>query len=203
MWRSVDLVWTDVSEELIAVCRHLLTLVLVRGFSYPEDGGDTFLRNVGSHDLQTPHPRIRNSSNYNFITEYYHKISIWNFTGREQGIFTISWIYFEEFPRPYQQFKIPTQLLIHWLPEAISSGAKLQGQASRPALLPTQLLIHWLPKAISSGVKRRGKRLDRLCCPPNSLSSGYRRLFPQGQSGRGVKLTTQLHLVPRSRMMEL
>jgi hypothetical protein len=27
--------------------------------------------------------------------------------------------------------------------------------------------------------------------------------FPRGQSGRGVKLTPHLHLVPRSRMMEL
>lgn len=33
--------------------------------------------------------------------------------------------------------------------------------------------------------------------------SGYRGLFPRGQSGQGVKLTTRLHLVPRSRMMEL
>jgi hypothetical protein len=31
MWRCVDLALTDVSEERI----------------YPEDGGDTFLRNVG------------------------------------------------------------------------------------------------------------------------------------------------------------
>jgi hypothetical protein len=34
-----------------------------RGFLYPEDGGDTFLRNVGSHKMYTaPHPRRRNSS---------------------------------------------------------------------------------------------------------------------------------------------
>jgi hypothetical protein len=31
-----------------------------RGFFYPEDGSDTFLRNVGSHKIYTaPHPRIR------------------------------------------------------------------------------------------------------------------------------------------------
>jgi hypothetical protein len=31
------------------------------------------------------------------------------------------------------------------------------------------------------------------------LSNGYQGLFPWGQSGRGVKLTTHLHLVPRSK----
>jgi hypothetical protein len=36
---------------------------LARGFFYPEDGGDTFLRNVGSHKKYTaPHPRNRHSS---------------------------------------------------------------------------------------------------------------------------------------------
>jgi hypothetical protein len=36
---------------------------LVRGFFYPEDGGDTFLQNVGSHKNYTaPHPRKRHSS---------------------------------------------------------------------------------------------------------------------------------------------
>jgi hypothetical protein len=42
-----------------------------------------------------------------------------------------------------------------------------------------------------------------LCSPPNLLSNGYRRLFPRGKSSRGVKLTTHLHLAPRSRMVEL
>jgi hypothetical protein len=48
---------TDVSEELqtAAACsRWYLTC----RFFYPEDGGDTFLRNVGSHKIYTtPHPR--------------------------------------------------------------------------------------------------------------------------------------------------
>jgi hypothetical protein len=39
--------------------------------------------------------------------------------------------------------------------------------------------------------------------PPGLLSSGYKGLFHDGKSGRGVKLTTQLHLEPRIRMMEL
>jgi hypothetical protein len=36
-----------------------------------------------------------------------------------------------------------------------------------------------------------------------SAASGYRKLFPQGQSGLGVKLTTDFHIVPRSRMVKL
>jgi hypothetical protein len=36
--------------------------------------------------------------------------------------------------------------------------------------------------------------------PPSLLSNGYQELFPWGWSGRGVKLTTHFHLVPRSRI---
>jgi len=36
--------------------------------------------------------------------------------------------------------------------------------------------------------------------PPSLLYSGYRGLLPRGWSGRGAKLTTHLHLVPRLRM---
>jgi hypothetical protein len=46
--------------------------------------------------------------------------------------------------------------------------------ASRPPLEPTQLTIQWVPI-----------------------------LHPRKESGRSVKLTTHLHLVPRSRMVEL
>jgi hypothetical protein len=35
------------------------------------------------------------------------------------------------------------------------------------------------------------------------LANGYRRLVPLGYSNRGVKLTTHLHLVLRSKMVEL
>jgi hypothetical protein len=44
---------------------------------------------------------------------------------------------------------------------------------------------------------------DRLWGPPSLLSDGYRGLCPLGWGGRGLKLTTHLHLVPRSGMVEL
>jgi hypothetical protein len=43
-------------------------------------------------------------------------------------------------------------------------------------------------------------RPDRLWGPLSILSNGYQRLFPWGKSGRGVKLTIHLHLVPRLRV---
>jgi hypothetical protein len=44
---------------------------------------------------------------------------------------------------------------------------------------------------------------DRPWGPPSPGSNGYRGLFPWDYSSRGVKLTTHLHLVPKSRMVEL
>jgi hypothetical protein len=50
----------NVTEQIAAICSRWF---LAREFYYPEDGGDTFLRNVGSHKIYTaPHPRKRNSS---------------------------------------------------------------------------------------------------------------------------------------------
>jgi hypothetical protein len=49
MWRRVGLLWTDVSEELVASIFRAGTSNTIsrsRYFFYPEDGGDTFLRNV-------------------------------------------------------------------------------------------------------------------------------------------------------------
>jgi hypothetical protein len=41
---------------------------LALGFFYPEDGGDTFIRNIGSHKNYTaPHPRKRRSSRVKFV----------------------------------------------------------------------------------------------------------------------------------------
>jgi hypothetical protein len=44
---------------------------------------------------------------------------------------------------------------------------------------------------------------DRLSGPHILLSNGYRRRFPGGQRGLGVKLATHLYLLPMSRMVEL
>jgi hypothetical protein len=46
-------------------------------------------------------------------------------------------------------------------------------------------------------------RADRLWGPHNLLCNGYRGLFPQRESGRSVKLTTHLYLVPMSTMVEV
>jgi hypothetical protein len=54
-------VFWDVTLQTAATCSRWF---LARGFFYPEDGGDTFLRNVGSiRKIYTvPHPRRRHSS---------------------------------------------------------------------------------------------------------------------------------------------
>jgi hypothetical protein len=80
MWHRVDLVWTDVSDESIASILRVekSTLqppaqagFLEADFFIPEDGGDTFLQNVGSHKMYTaPHPRRRHSSCFNFYVGY-------------------------------------------------------------------------------------------------------------------------------------
>jgi hypothetical protein len=45
--------------------------------------------------------------------------------------------------------------------------------------------------------------LDQLWVSPSFLSNGYRGLFPQDQSGQGVKLATHFHKVVWSSMVEL
>jgi hypothetical protein len=80
MWRCVDLVRTDVSDERIAstlrvektrkrnqqrlqIAATCSRWFLARGFFYLEDGSDTFLRKVGSHKIYTAaHPGRRHSS---------------------------------------------------------------------------------------------------------------------------------------------
>jgi hypothetical protein len=60
---SLEAIFVEVMTA--ATCSHWF---LARGFFYPEDGGDTFLRNVGSfHRIYTtPHPRRRHSS-FNYL----------------------------------------------------------------------------------------------------------------------------------------
>jgi hypothetical protein len=47
------------------------------------------------------------------------------------------------------------------------------------------------------------QHLDQLWGPPSLLSNGYHGMYSRGKSSGDVKLTTHLHLVPRSRMVEL
>jgi hypothetical protein len=66
MWRRVDLVWTDVSGERIASnfrVENSVSWFLARRIFYPEGEGDTFPRNVFSHNIYTaPHSRRRHFS---------------------------------------------------------------------------------------------------------------------------------------------
>jgi hypothetical protein len=66
---------------------------LARGLSFPEDGGDTFLQNIGSHKIyRAPHPRRRHSCKYlvmllQLITNIiftginYFSLNLFNFIG--------------------------------------------------------------------------------------------------------------------------
>jgi hypothetical protein len=47
------------------------------------------------------------------------------------------------------------------------------------------------------------RRPARLWGAPSPLCKGYRGSLSRGQSARGVNLTTHLHLLPNSRMVEL
>jgi hypothetical protein len=53
--------------------------------------------------------------------------------------------------------------------------------------------------AVRSRIFSSPRRPDRLWDPPKLLPNGHRGPIPQGLSGWGVKLTTHLQLMPRSR----
>jgi hypothetical protein len=65
------------------------------------------------------------------------------------------------------------------------------------------ILCYFNLEALKEQVFSTPQRSDRLSGPPSLHSNGYWGLFPRRKSGRGVKLTTHLHIVPRSRMAEL
>jgi hypothetical protein len=46
-------------------------------------------------------------------------------------------------------------------------------------------------------------RPDYLWGPPNLQSNWYWDFFPRGLNGRGLKLTTHLQLMPRSKKVDL
>jgi hypothetical protein len=91
MWRRVDLVWTDISEEHIdskigvekpekeepawAACSHLLKLVPRSWIFLPEDGVDTYLRNVGSHNGATSQKTAFFIIKMNFFPLWRYQIS--------------------------------------------------------------------------------------------------------------------------------
>jgi hypothetical protein len=52
---------------------------------------------------------------------------------------------------------------------------------------------------VGSRIFSSPRHTERLWGPPNLLFNGYRGFFPRVLRGRGVKLTTHLQLVPRSR----
>jgi hypothetical protein len=50
------LIWLGVFDWWLSLLATCSCWFLTRGFFYPEDGGDTFLRNVGSHKIyMAPH----------------------------------------------------------------------------------------------------------------------------------------------------
>jgi hypothetical protein len=66
----------------------------------------------------------------------------------------------------------------------------------------------WKKNSVSSSIPGEARFFSspqlpaRLWGPPSLLPNGYQGRFPRRQSGNGVNLTTHLHLVPRSRMVE-
>jgi hypothetical protein len=62
------------------------------------------------------------------------------------------------------------------------------------------LVLNYQTKQLHSLVSTSSRLVLGPTQPPILLSNGHRWLFPQGSSGRYVKVTTHLQLVPRSRI---
>jgi hypothetical protein len=77
------------------------------------------------------------------------------------------------------------------LPESSNVTAKACGLGDRDSIPGRGKRFSSIPKSP-----------ERLWGPHSLLFNEYRRLFP-GENGRGVKLTTHLHIMPRSRVVEL
>jgi hypothetical protein len=94
---------------------------------------------------------------------------------------------------------------IHWWSVAISSHYNHKKSRNSSVIIATGYELDY-----RNSIPGKGKRFfstpQRLECiwgPPNLLSNGCHGLCPRVCSGRGVKLTTYLYLMPRSRMLEL
>jgi hypothetical protein len=83
---------------------------------------------------------------------------------------------------------------LNWM---LSNAAPLQGGLN---FLKISYRREW---SGSVGIATNPQRPDHLRGPPSILSIVYRGLFPRWSSGRGVKLTIHLHLVSKSKIVEL
>jgi hypothetical protein len=93
-----------------------------------------------------------------------------------------------------------TQLPTQCAPEALNQG-RPRCEANHSPPFSAEIKNAWSYTSTSlrgTYLSTEATRPERLSGPRSLISTGYRGLFPWGKSGQGVKLTTHLHLVPRS-----
>jgi hypothetical protein len=150
-----------------------------------EDGGSTFLRNVGSRQTFTILYGVAPQVIVLFTPgtvpdEALQRVELVSGAGKPQhgdGCF-------------------------HCFTQSLQANARLGNRDSSIGIatgyglhdggVGVRLLVG--PRIISSP-----RNPDRFWDPPSLLSHGCRKLFSRGQSGRSVKLTNDLKLVPKSR----